>query len=111
MVNQSGVSSTKKGHWAKDCWSTPKKGKAHLAQTEEEEPSLFLVSAAVPIPAELQSGGADDLLANSGVDGLPRSDSMELSLGVTLEPIFTQVDLKEERVFAHIGERGDNDHC
>jgi hypothetical protein len=36
----------KKGHWAKDCWGKPKKGKAHVAQTEEEEePSLFLVSA------------------------------------------------------------------
>jgi hypothetical protein len=35
----------KKGHWAKDYWSKPKKkDKAHLAQTEEEEPVLFLVS-------------------------------------------------------------------
>jgi hypothetical protein len=43
----------KKGHWAKDCWSKPKKGKAHVAQTEEEEePSLFLVSVGdfSPIP-------------------------------------------------------------
>jgi hypothetical protein len=32
----------KKGHWAKDCWSKLKKGKAHVAQTvEEEESSLF----------------------------------------------------------------------
>jgi hypothetical protein len=51
----------KKGHWAKDCWSKPKKGNAHLAQIEEEEPLLFLVSAAVPIPTELQSGGAGEL--------------------------------------------------
>jgi hypothetical protein len=34
----------KKGHWAKDYWSKPrKKEKAHVAKTEEEEPSLFLV--------------------------------------------------------------------
>jgi hypothetical protein len=34
-----------KGHWVKDCLSKPKKGKAHVAQTEEEEePSLFLAS-------------------------------------------------------------------
>jgi hypothetical protein len=51
----------KKGHWANDCWSKPKKGNAHLAQIEEEEPLLFLVSAAVPIPTELQSGGAGEL--------------------------------------------------
>jgi hypothetical protein len=32
----------KKGHWAKDCWSKLKKGRAHVAQTvEEEESSLF----------------------------------------------------------------------
>jgi hypothetical protein len=36
----------KKGHWAKDCWSKPrKKEMAHVAEAKEDEPSLFLVSA------------------------------------------------------------------
>jgi hypothetical protein len=35
----------KKGHWAKDYWSKPrKKEKAHVAEIEEEESSLFLLS-------------------------------------------------------------------
>jgi hypothetical protein len=51
----------KKGHLPKDCWSKPKKGEAHVAQTEEEEePSLFLVSAVSQIfpksPTLEQSG-------------------------------------------------------
>jgi hypothetical protein len=102
----------KKGHWAKDCWPKPKKGKAHVAQTEEEEPSLFLVSTMIQsqFPTDLQSASVDDLLVNSGVNEVSRSDSVELSLGATLEPISTRVDLKEEKVFTHIGERGDNNH-
>jgi hypothetical protein len=41
----------KKAHWAKDFWSKPKKGKAHVAQTEEEEePSLFLATVGDFIP-------------------------------------------------------------
>jgi hypothetical protein len=35
-----------KGHWATDCRSKPrKKETTHVAETKEEEPSLFLVSA------------------------------------------------------------------
>jgi hypothetical protein len=39
-----------KGHLGKDCWSNPKRGKAHVAQAEEEENTLFLVSATIDTP-------------------------------------------------------------
>jgi hypothetical protein len=40
----------KKDHLGKDYWSKPKKGKVHVAQTEEEENSLFLVSTVIGTP-------------------------------------------------------------
>lgn len=40
------LSCGKKGRWAKDCRSKPKgQAKAHMAEAEEDEPTLFMVSA------------------------------------------------------------------
>jgi hypothetical protein len=47
----------KKGHLGKDCWSKPKKGKTHVAQTKEEGNSLFLVSGAIDTPIHRQPPG------------------------------------------------------
>jgi hypothetical protein len=58
----------KKGHWAKDCWSKLKKGKAHVAQTEEEEESsLFLASVGDFFPnTSAPEQGSDGKNSNGG---------------------------------------------
>jgi hypothetical protein len=99
----------KKGHLGKDCWSKPKKGKAHVAQTEEEESSMFLVSAATDtssIPNQ-QDGGTGNHAATNGVFA---GATEELSLGASLDPPSSRVDLREDKVFTQIGENDDNDH-
>jgi hypothetical protein len=58
----------KKGHWAKDCWSKPRKNeKAHLAEAEEDELSLFLVSATI---VQKISPSTDSVLAVTGDDSM-----------------------------------------
>jgi hypothetical protein len=39
----------KLGHWAKEC-RQPRRGQAHIAQTEEEEPALLLAHASIELP-------------------------------------------------------------
>ena len=39
----------KLGHWARDC-RQPRRGEAHVAQVEEEEPTLLLAHASVELP-------------------------------------------------------------
>jgi hypothetical protein len=69
----------------KDCWSKPKKGKAHVAQTEEEESSLFLISATIytPFIPNQQDDGIDN---HSPVDGVFAGTTEKLSLGASLDP-------------------------
>jgi hypothetical protein len=76
----------KKGHWAKNCWSKPKKGKAHVAQTKEaEESSLFFASVGkiIPnVPDTEQSGDGGDLGGGGAVPGGdPAEDEEYLGLG------------------------------
>jgi hypothetical protein len=65
-----------------------------VAQIEEEESSLFLVSATIDTP----------FIPNQQ-DGVE-----ELSLGASLDPLIERVELSEDKVFTHIGENGDNNH-
>jgi hypothetical protein len=96
----------KKGHWAKDCWSKPKKEKAHVARTEkEEEPSLFLASVGDFFPdtsAPEQGGDGED--SNGGLGTMATREYLEV--GADEEPNQKLVELSEERVFAQIGVSG-----
>ena len=37
----------KRGHLSKNCWNKEKAEKAHVAQSKEDEPTLFMVTASV----------------------------------------------------------------
>jgi hypothetical protein len=100
----------KKGHLGKDCWSKPKKGKAHLAQTEElEESSLFLASVS-------SSGELFTTLEQSGDGRAPSHDppsaaaGEHLGMGVGEVSDQNRVDLKEENVFAQIDDNGEHQY-
>jgi hypothetical protein len=82
----------KKGHWAKNCGSKPKKGKAHVAQTEEaEESSLFFASVGEIIPNVPDT-------EQSGDGGNPAEDKDYLGLGVNEASDQKRVEILEERV-------------
>jgi hypothetical protein len=95
----------KKGHWAKNCCSKPKKGKAHVAQTEEaEESSLFFASVGEIIPNVPDT-------EQSGDGGNPAEDKDYLGLGVNEASDQKRVEILEERVYAQIGNNGEHrDH-
>jgi hypothetical protein len=80
-----------------------------VAQIEEEESSLFLVSATIDTPfiPNQQDGGIGD---HSLADGVFMDAVEELSLGASLDPLIERVELSEDKVFTHIGENGDNNH-
>jgi hypothetical protein len=88
----------------KDCWSKPKKGKAHVAQTEEEESMLFLVSAAINTPfiPNQQDG---DIGNHSPAHGVFTDAVEELSPGASLDTSIEWVELSEDKVFLRRSER------
>ena len=45
------------GHWAKDC-RQPRRGQAHVAQAEEEEPALFMAHASIELPPAAPAAAA-----------------------------------------------------
>jgi hypothetical protein len=85
----------KKGHLGKDCWSKPKKGKGHVAQAEEEEGALFLVSAttAAPFIPNQQDG---DICDHSPADGVFTDAMEELTQGASLDLPTERVELCED---------------
>ncbi|WVZ53904.1 hypothetical protein U9M48_004791 [Paspalum notatum var. saurae] len=75
----------KKGHWAKDCRSKPKKqkGQAHAAEGEEEEPMLMMaLGASSPSP-------------NSSVQATPPVSRSTVE--IVEAKVFAQLGPKEER--------------
>ena len=105
----------KKVHLSKNCWSKLKNKemteKAHAAQSEEEDqPTLFMVTASVlpvvPNPEEELPKSKevidDDITAPVSVEL-----EEELQLCITNAPVREPIQLKEERVLAQIGERGE----
>jgi hypothetical protein len=86
----------KKGHWARDCQSKPKK---EMAYTTQEEESLMLVTASTQIrvapqarTVQAESAAATQEGADAGVGALAHI-----------------VHLREEHVFAQLGEKEEHD--
>ena len=103
----------KKGHLSKNCWSKLRnKEKAHVAQPEEEELALFMVSALVlsdvPNSDSKPMKVIDNVTASvSVIDEGSIDPEEELQLGGIKAPAGEPIQLKEERVFTQIGERGE----
>jgi hypothetical protein len=74
------------GHWAHECRSKPKKEQAHVTQ-DEEEGSLLLMTATLTYP---------------------KASSMSQSMVETLSSV-VEIELKEEKVYAHLDEENEND--
>lgn len=85
---------TKTGHWAWDCPTKPKKEQAHLAQGEEDEPTLLMAHAFVS--SALASASSPARSSRSVVNAAS-------------DPLCQQVHLDEGRVFAQLGPRTDQD--
>jgi hypothetical protein len=83
--------SGKKEHWAHDCWS---KSKKETTYTVQEEESLMLVAASPQVKIGPQSGMVQAVAVVAQEDG-------EVGIGGAVAHI---VRLREERVFAHLGE-------
>ena len=91
----------KRGHLSKNCWSKLRNKKkaemAHVAQSEEDEPALFMVSACVP---NFDSKSMEVEVIDDDVE-----PEKELQLGIAkATPVGEPIQLEEERVFAQIGE-------
>ena len=107
----------KLGHWARDCRSKPKKEQAHVVK-EEEEASLLLVKSEIDMPLES--------LGTFPPPSCPTSPQAEDQLPCACSPLpskkealtteaaseegkrketQTEIHLREEKVFAHLGER------
>jgi hypothetical protein len=90
-----------KGHWARECpTKSKKKEKTNVVEAnEEEEPSLFLVSAHAEADPVVYS-----VMSSNHLEEVQRQE--ELSLGVVTTPGSSPVQIKEAKVHAEIGERG-----
>ena len=76
-----------------------------MAQSEEDDPILFMVSASV-LP-NVSNSGSIEVIDDGVAAPLSLKPEEELQLGVTKASAEEPIQLKEERVFAQIGERGE----
>jgi hypothetical protein len=80
----------KVGHWARYCPnSKPKKEQAHLAQGEEDEPTLLMVHAIAQVN--------------------PTPSSPQISSRAAAPPPLRYLDVQEPRLFAQLGPRADSE--
>jgi hypothetical protein len=86
----------KKGHWARDCRSKPKRETAYTAQEEE---SLMMVTVSPQIRIAPQAGTVQAAAAAT-------LEGEDAGVGGTVAHI---VHLREERVFTQLGEREEHD--
>ena len=107
----------KLGHWARDCRSKPKKEHAHVVK-EQEEASLLLVKSEIDWPIESSrtsappsyptSPQAEDQLPHAS-SPLPSKKEVPITEAASEEgkrkETKTEIHLREEKVFAHLGER------
>jgi hypothetical protein len=68
----------KLGHWAKEC-RQPRRGQAHVAQVEEEEPALLLAHASIELSPAASAAAA--LLGDGSSSN--KTDRWCLDTGVT----------------------------
>ena len=107
----------KLGHWARDCRSKSKKEQAHIVK-EEEEASLLLIKSEIDMPTELLLASAPQSypVTPQAEDQLPRASQLLPSeKGVPIneaaakegkkQEAQTEIYQREEKVFAHLGER------
>ena len=79
-----------------------------MARFEKEEPTLFMVSTS--LLSDVQNSDSKSMeVIDDGVTAPPVSvePEEELQLGVTKSLAEEPIQLKEERVFAQIGKRGE----
>ncbi|XP_062232774.1 uncharacterized protein LOC133930085 [Phragmites australis] len=100
----------KTGHWARDCRSKPKREQAHAVQDEEEASLCFAsCSTILPSPAPPQSSATQP--TPPAVASLAGADSAPLGAlhhhgdgGSGQTPPVAQIEIREEKVFAQLGE-------
>ena len=102
----------KRGHLSKNCWSKLRNKetaeKAHVAQSEEDEPTLFMVTASVlpDVKPEGELPKSTEVIDDGITAPVNVEPEEELQLCITNAP-GEPIRLKEERVLAQIGERGE----
>ncbi|XP_022967658.1 uncharacterized protein LOC111467102 [Cucurbita maxima] len=103
----------KRDHLSKNCWSKLRNKetleKAHVAQSEEDEPTLFMVTASVlpDVKPEEELPKSTEVIDDGITTPVSVEPEEELQLCITKAPAGEPIQLKEERVFAQIGERGE----
>ena len=100
----------KRSHLSKNCWiklrNKEKAEKAHMAQSEEDELALFMVSASVLSDiSSFDSKSTEVEVIDDGVTAPMVSVELELQLGIAKAPAREPIQLKEARVFVQISER------
>jgi hypothetical protein len=93
----------KMGHWARECRSKPRKEQAHVTQ-DEKEASLMLAMATLIRP-EAGRIEADGLTAPAREVRPPG----ESSTGTSAQGSAAEVEIHEEKVFAHLDEEKEHD--
>ena len=82
-----------------------------MARSEEEELALFMVRASVLPDIPTFDSKSTEVIDDNLTASLSFEHEEELQLDVTKAPAGEPIQLKEERVFAQIGERGEqNEH-
>ncbi|XP_078433701.1 uncharacterized protein LOC144704993 [Wolffia australiana] len=86
----------KLGHWARECRSKSKKDQAHVVQ-EEEGASLFFVESTLVIST------------SPAPTSTPRSSTASPKVEEKRPDAPTHIQLREEKVFAHLGDKEQRD--
>jgi hypothetical protein len=93
----------KMGHWVRECRSKPKKEQVQVTQ-DEEEASLMLAMATLihPKAGRTEAGGLTVPAREVRPPG-------ETSAGTSAQGSVTEVEIQEEKVFAHLDEEKERD--
>ena len=78
-----------------------------MAQSKEEDPILFMVSASVLSDVSNSDSKSMEIIDDGITAPVSVEPEEELQLNMTKAPAREPIQLKEERVFSQIGERGE----
>lgn len=107
----------KLGHWARDCPTKPKNQRAHVVQ-EDEDASLLFVNSFPTRSTAPPAKSASATPAGSPATPPPHADLLPQEAGqahggggstAAKAPPGVQIELREEKVFAHHGEEEERD--
>ena len=99
MTGQSSARTVGRGHLSKNCWNKETAEKAHVAQSEEDEPVLFMVTTSVlpDVPnLEKELPKSTEVIDDGITAPVSVEPEEELQLCITKAPAGEPSQLKEE---------------